>query len=624
MSSKQRPLSAWLPITKKEVEERGWGELDVILITGDAYIDHPAFGAAVIGRIIQSEGFRVAIIPQPNWQDDLRDFKKLGAPKLFFAVTSGNMDSMVNHYTASKRRRSTDAYSPGGNANLRPDYAMTVYTKILKKLYPDVPVLAGGIEASLRRVTHYDYWRDELLPNILEECGADLLVYGMGEKPLREILQLLKKGVPFHQLTMVKQTAYQRPTDDGIPKNKHWTDVELNAHETCLTDKKAFAANFKVVEQESNSVQAKRIIQNTYDKNLIINPPFETMTEKEIDFAFDLPYTRLPHPKYNKKGPIPAYDMIKFSINTHRGCFGGCSFCTISAHQGKFIASRSEESILKEVEQVTDMPDFKGYLSDIAGPSANMYKMKGKVQSICDKCNTPSCIHPVVCDNLLTKSYNKKGNESEMLEYMEQLQTRHVSGRLKVAPEHTSDDTLKIMRKPKFEHFHSFKKMYDKIDKKLNLNQKLIPYFISSHPACKEEDMANLAAETKDMGFQLEQVQDFTPTPMTVATIIYYSGYHPYRLDEYYVPKTKHEKKDQHKFFFWYKPENRQWIKDKLHGTKQAHLVDKLLGKPKGKKRYKGKADKFIKKHGNPNNQGMEKYMKPKKGGKGKGKNGCG
>lgn len=640
----QRPISKWLPITKKEVEARGWGSLDVILFTGDAYIDHPAFGAAVIGRIIESEGLRVAIVPQPNWQDDLRDFKKLGKPNLFFAVTSGNMDSMVNHYTANKRRRSTDAYSPGGNPNLRPDYALTVYCNILKELYPDVPILAGGIEASLRRVTHYDYWKDQLMPTILETCKADLLVYGMGEQPLREILYLLQKGVPFHQLTMVKQTAYLRPVDEGIPKNKNWTDIELNAHEVCLNDKKAFAANFKIVEQESNSVRAKRIIQNTFKNNLIINPPFETMTEKEIDFAFDLPYTRLPHPKYIKKGDIPAYEMIKFSINTHRGCFGGCSFCTISAHQGKFIASRSEESILKEVEAVTEMPNFKGYLSDIAGPSANMYKMKGKDQSICDKCNTPSCIHPVVCDNLdtshkamtelyrkidanpkikkafvgsgirydlLTKSYNKKGDEQEMYEYLEQVQTRHVSGRLKVAPEHTSDDTLKVMRKPKFEHFKSFKKMYDKIDKKHKLNQQLIPYFISSHPACKSEDMANLAAETKDMGFQLEQVQDFTPTPMTVATVIYYSGYHPYRLKEYYVPKTPNEKKNQHRFFFWYKPENRNWIRNTLQGTSQSHLIDKLLASNASKKRYKGKAKKFIKKHGNPNNQGMEQYMKP-------------
>lgn len=649
---RERPISAWLPITKKEVEMRGWDQLDVILITGDAYIDHPSFGAAVIGRIIESEGFKIAIIPQPNWQDDLRDFKKLGAPKYFFGVTSGNMDSMVNHYTANKRRRSTDAYSPGGAAHFRPDYALTVYTKILKELYPEVPVLIGGIEASLRRVTHYDYWSDRLMPNILETCGADLLVYGMGEKPLREVLQLLKKGVPFHQLTMVKQTAYLRAEELGIPKNKNWKDVELNSHEVCLEDKKAYAANFKIVEQESNSVRARRIIQNTFDKNLIINPPFETMTENEIDRSFDLPYTRMPHPKYNKRGTIPAYDMIKFSINTHRGCFGGCSFCTISAHQGKFIASRSEESILKEVEAVTEMPDFRGYLSDIAGPSANMYKMQGKDLSICDKCIAPSCIHPVVCDNLdtshkamtdlyrkidsnpkikkafigsgirydlLTKSYNKKGDEKDMYDYLEQVQTRHVSGRLKVAPEHTSEDTLKVMRKPSFDHFKSFKKLYDSIDKKYNLNQKLIPYFISSHPACKEEDMANLAAETKDMGFELEQVQDFTPTPMTVATVIYYSGYHPYKLKEYYVPKTKQEKQNQHRFFFWYKPENHQWIRDRLNGTKQSGLINVLLKSNNPKKRYKGKANKFIMKHGNPNTQGMEQYF----GKKGKGNKGC-
>lgn len=624
MLLKQRPITDWLPITQKEVEKKGWGELDVVLITGDAYVDHPSFGAAVIGRIIESEGFKIGIIPQPNWQDDLRDFKKFGAPKLFFAITAGNMDSMINHYTANKRLRSTDAYTPGGESKFRPDYALSVYAKIVKKLYPETPILIGGIEGSLRRITHYDYWKNQLMPNILEWSGADLLVYGMGEKPLREVLNLLKKGVPFHQLTMVKQTAYQRPIEDGLPINKKWTDLELKSHETCLADKKAFASNFKYVEQESNSAIAKRITQKIGDKNLIINPPFPTMSEKEIDASFDLPFTRMPHPKYKKRGPIPAYDMIKFSINTHRGCFGGCSFCTISAHQGKFIASRSEESILKEVDAVTEMPDFKGYLSDIAGPSANMYKLKGIDLSICDKCKAPSCIHPVVCTNLdtnheqmtnlyqkidshpkikkafvgsgirydlLVKSYNKKGNEKEMKRYMEQLQKHHVSGRLKVAPEHTSADTLKIMRKPKFEHFKEFKKEYDKIDKKHNLNQQLIPYFISSHPACKEEDMANLAAETKDMGFQLEQVQDFTPTPMTVATIIYYSGYHPYTMKEHYVPKTKEDKLSQHRFFFWYKRENRQWIEDRLKDTKQAHLIKVLLeqGKKTPEAKFKGK-----------------------------------
>ncbi len=606
----RRPITDWLPITKKEVDKRGWQDLDVIIVSGDAYVDHPSFGTAVIGRIIESEGFRVGIIPQPNWRDDLRDFKKFGAPKYFFGVTGGCMDPMVNHYTANKRKRSTDSYTPDGVAGFRPDYATTVYTEILKELYPEVPVLIGGIEASLRRVTHYDYWSDKLMPSILESSKADLLVYGMGEQSLREILKLLKKGVPFHQLTMVKQTAYLRPKTTGLLKNKNWTDLHLASHEDCLNDKKTFASNFKYVEQESNKTFANRIIQEIGEKNLVINPPFPTMTEKEIDASFDLPYTRLPHPKYKKRGAIPAFEMIKFSINMHRGCFGGCSFCTISAHQGKFIASRSEESIMKEVEQVTQMPDFKGYISDLGGPSANMYGLKGIDQAICDKCVSPSCIHPVVCSNLdtdhtpmteiykkvdahdkvkkafvgsgirydlLVKSYNKNGDEASMDEYMEQVLTKHVSGRLKVAPEHTSDETLKVMRKPSFKHFHKFKEKFDAIDKKHSLNQQLIPYFISSHPGSKEADMANLAVETKSMGFELEQVQGFTPTPMTVATVIYYSGYHPYTLQPMETAKTKEEKQDQHKFFFWHKKENHKWIRQKLNEAGRPELANQLL-----------------------------------------------
>jgi uncharacterized radical SAM protein YgiQ len=608
-----RPVTDWLPITAKEVEMRGWGELDVILISGDAYVDHPAFGTAVIGRILESEGLRVAIVPQPNWKDDLRDFKKMGRPRLFFGVTSGCMDSMVNHYTAARRKRSTDAYTPGGSSGFRPDYATTEYTKILKKLFPDIPVLIGGIEASLRRVTHYDYWADKLFPNILEMSGADMLVYGMGEMPLREIIRLLEKGVPFGSLNTIPQTAILRPKSESLPVNKNWEDIELFSHERCLRDKRSFAANFKHIEQESNKVKARRIIQAIGDKNLIVNPPYPPMSEAQIDTSFDLPYTRMPHPKYKKRGSVPAYEMIRFSVNMHRGCFGGCSFCTISAHQGKFIASRSEESILKEVDKVTKMPDFKGYISDLGGPSANMYKMKGKVQEICDRCVSPSCIHPVICSNLdtshkqmtelykkvdahpevkkafvgsgirydlLSDSYNKNADES-VDEYLEQVVTCHISGRLKVAPEHTSDATLKIMRKPSFKHFHDFKRKYDKINKKHGLNQPLIPYFISSHPGSEVEDMANLAAETKDMGFKLEQVQDFTPTPMTVATIIYYTGLHPYTLKPIYTAKSKKEKKNQHLFFFWYKKENHNIIRDKLKSLGREDLIEKLIGDKK-------------------------------------------
>lgn len=603
-------LSDWLPTTAKEVKLRGWEELDVILFSGDAYVDHPAFGAAVIGRILESYGLKVAIVPQPSVHDNLQDFTKLGVPKLFFAVTGGCMDSMVSNYTASKRKRDHDAYTPNGDKGFRPDYATTVYTNILKDKFPDTPVLIGGIEASLRRVTHYDYWSDTLKPTILKDSKADLLVYGMGEQPLREIVHLLQKGVPFSNLTTIKQTAVLLPKTVKIPKNKNWEDVKIYSHEVCLKDKKLFASNFKVIEQESNKLYAKRIFQDVGNTTLVINPPFQTMTEKEIDASFDLPYTRLPHPKYNKRGPIPAFEMIKFSINIHRGCFGGCSFCTISAHQGKFIASRSEESILKEVDKVTNMPDFKGYLSDIGGPSANMYKMKGKIQEICDKCVSPSCISPVICHNLdtshkpltelykavdkhpkvkksfigsgirhdmLVPEFNKLADSKELDDYTEEVMTNHVSGRLKVAPEHTSDAVLKLMRKPSFTYFHKFKERFDRINLKKKLNLQLIPYFISSHPACELEDMANLAAETKDMGFQLEQVQGFTPTPMTVATVIYYSGYHPYSLKQIKTPKTKKEKEEQHKFFFWYKKENQQWIKNTLSKVGRNDLLQKLL-----------------------------------------------
>lgn len=611
MLSEERPITDWLPLTMKEVEKRGWEEIDVVIVSGDAYIDHPSFGTAVIGRIMEDEGFKVAIIAQPNWKDDLRDFKKFGRPKYFFGVTAGCMDSMVNHYTANKRLRSTDAYTPGGVSGFRPDYATTVYSKILKELFPDVPVLIGGIEASLRRVTHYDYWKDELMPSILVDSGADLLVYGMGDQPLRDMLKLLKKGVPFSNLKTLNQVAFVQPAVEELPKNKRWETVELASHEDCLSDKLKYAANFKIVEVESNKWQADRIIQHVGNEVLVINPPYKTMTEDEIDRSFDLPYTRLPHPKYKKRGAIPAYEMIRFSINMHRGCFGGCSFCTISAHQGKFIASRSEKSILNELEEVVNHPDFRGYISDLGGPSANMYKMKGKDEAICARCTSPSCIHPVICSNLdtshkpmtelykkvdahpkvkkafvgsgirydlLVDDFNKNNEDGNHDEYIEQVITRHVSGRLKVAPEHTSDATLRVMRKPSFKYFHKFKEKYDKISEKHGLKQQLIPYFISSHPGCEEEDMANLAAETKDMGFQLEQVQDFTPTPMTVAEVIYYTGVHPYTLKPIKTVKSKQEKLDQNRFFFWYKRENQDWIRKKLTKAKRPDLIDKLLG----------------------------------------------
>ncbi|WP_291854945.1 YgiQ family radical SAM protein [Marinilabilia sp.] len=590
-------ITDWLPTTAKEVKAHGWDKLDVILFSGDAYIDHPSFGSAVIGRVLTNMGLRVAIVPQPNWQDDLRDFKKLGPPRLFFGVTAGNMDSMVNHYTAGKRLRSNDAYTPGGKSGFRPDYATVVYTDILKTLFPDIPVILGGIEASLRRFTHFDYWKNELKPNILSWSRADLLVYGMAEKPLRDLVTLLQKGVPPESLNTLPQTAILQDKDAPLPKNKKWEDIELFSHEECLADKTNFARNFKHIEEESNRMYPARLHQVCGDKRIIVNPALPPLKENEIDYAFDLPYTRLPHPRYHNKGAIPAYDMIKHSVNLHRGCFGGCSFCTISAHQGKFISSRSEKSILKEVKQIANVEDFKGNISDLGGPSANMYKMQGKVLSICEKCKRPSCIFPAVCKNLntshrpLTEIYKKadkipgikrtyigSGVRYDMLlnqdateqekktheEYLKELLTKHVSGRLKVAPEHPSHKVLNTMRKPSFSLFKKFTQQFQKINKEASLNQQIIPYFISSHPVCEERDMALLAAETKSLNFNLEQVQDFTPTPMTLATVMYYTGLDPYTLKKVYVARNKEEKQNQRQFFFWYKPEMRQQLESKM------------------------------------------------------------
>ncbi|MBE9468617.1 MAG: YgiQ family radical SAM protein [Bacteroidetes bacterium] len=609
MDNKQKyHITDWLPTSIKELKQLEWDYVDVIIFSGDAYVDHPSFGAAVIGRILESEGLRVAIVPQPNWKDDLRDFKKLGKPRLFFSVTSGSMDSMVNHYTANRRLRSNDAYTPSGKAGFRPDYATTVYTNILKELYPETPVIIGGLEASMRRLTHYDYWSDKLMPSILINSKADLLVYGMGEKPIKEIVRLLQKGVPFKNLNSIPQTAFLINDDDEINFNKKWEKIFINSHEECLTDKLKFAKNFKVIEEQANSIHAKVIIQNFDNKLIVVNPQYPKISEKEIDSFYNLPFTRLPHPRYYKKGAIPAYEMIKFSINIHRGCFGGCSFCTISAHQGKFIVSRSEKSILKELEEVIRMPDFKGYISDIGGPSANMYKMQGRDLSLCEKCKRPSCINPSICKNLDTSHealiglYKKISKHPEIkkafvgsgirydllfdkdleikgdyLKYLNELVVNHVSGRLKVAPEHTSDNVLKIMRKPTFSLFIKLKKYFDKINKDNNLAQQLIPYFISSHPGSKNDDMADLAIKTKNLDFKLEQVQDFTPTPMTLATVIYYSGYHPYTLEKTFSAKTKKDKLDQRSFFFWYKKEYKQQIKQVLEKINRKDLIKRLF-----------------------------------------------
>ena len=596
-------LTDFLPTTKKEVELRGWGQLDVILFSADAYIDHPSFGAAVIGRTLEAAGYKVAIVPQPDWHGDFRDFKKLGPPRLFFGVAPGCMDSMVNKYTANRRLRSEDAYSPDGRHDMRPEYPTIVYTKILKQLFPDVPVVLGGIEASMRRLTHYDYWQDRLRPSILCDSGADMITYGMGEKVTLELCRLIASGRSISEITDLPQTVYLRKKSQVKPSED---DIVLHSHETCLKDKRAEAENYRYIEEQSNMMHASRLIQGVADSYVVVNPPYPPMTTEEIDASFDLPYTRLPHPKYKGKR-IPAYEMIRHSVNIHRGCFGGCAFCTISAHQGKFISCRSKESILKEVKQVVAMPDFKGYISDLGGPSANMYGMGGRNLKACEKCRRPSCIFPQICPNLNTdhsrlldiyhavdalpevkKSFIGSGVRYDLLlyqskdeksnaaarQYTRELICNHVSGRLKVAPEHTSDRVLRQMRKPPFSQFEQFNRIFNRINKEEGLNQQLIPYFISSHPGCREEDMQQLATITRRLNFRLEQVQDFTPTPMTIATETWYTGYDPYTLEPVFSARTPKEKLAQRQYFFWYKKEQ-QYASDrkKPHGKERPKDV---------------------------------------------------
>ncbi len=605
----------WLPISKKEMDRRGWEEVDVVLFSGDAYVDHPAFGAAVIGRVLENLGLKVAIVPQPNWKDDLRDFKKMGKPRLFFGITAGNMDSMVNHYTANKRIRSNDPYTPGDKAGFRPDRALSVYASIVRELFPDSLIIAGGIEASLRRLSHYDYWADKLHPSVLADKNIDYLVYGNGEQCITEIALNLLEGKDSNSLREIPQLAYLNKKDEDIPDFIKVDTVSLKSHDECLNSKRSFAQNFRIIEETSNIMSPPRLIQEVGSGTVVVNPSYPTPTTEDLDSIHKLPFTRLPHPRYWKKPLIPAFEMIRFSINIHRGCFGGCAFCTISAHQGKFIQSRSEDSVVKEAQDVSHMPGFKGYISDLGGPSANMYQMAGVRLGPCMKCKRPSCIDPDICPNLNTDhtplinlynrvrklpgikkafigsgirydlivSENQKKHPSHE-KYAEQLIRHHVSGRLKVAPEHTHSKVLSIMRKPSFSHFLKFRKIFDRINERHNLKQQLIPYFISAHPGCKKTDMAELAVKTKDLNFKLEQVQDFTPTPMTVATVMFYTGLDPYTLRPVFTDTKTPDKKAQRRFFFWYKREEQEEIRKELSKLNRPDLIQLLLGRPPLKK----------------------------------------
>lgn len=576
-------LKAYLPTTKKELQLRGWEQLDIIIFSGDAYIDHPAFGAAVIGRVLEHAGYKVAIVPQPDWRGDHRDFTKLGRPRLFFAITAGSMDSMVNHYTAAKRLRSDDAYTPDGKAGMRPDYCTITYSNILRQLYPDVPIVIGGVEASMRRLTHYDYWSNQLKPSILVDSKADILIYGMGEKQILAVAERIdrcagdgKSATPVDRFAGdIPQVAYLAPEAqckvDGVGcKGKEV--IELHSHEDAVKSKRMHAENFRLIETESNKINAATIIQAVGNQYVVVNPPYPTMSTEELDAIYDLPFQYHPHPKYKGKH-IPAYEMIRFSVCMHRGCFGACSFCTISAHQGKQIASRSQASILRQIDKLKDLPEWKGYLSDLGGPSANMYGMHGKDMTLCEKCARASCLHPTICKNLnqdfaplmtiykqvdklpyVKKAFVGSGIRYDLMseEYGKELIEKHVSGRLKVAPEHTSSEVLKLMRKPAWEEYEKFHRFFERINQQAGLRQQLIPYFISSHPGCRNQDMQDLAEKCKRLNYRPEQVQDFTPTPMTLATTMFYTGLNPYTMQPVYVARTKEEKdKQKGYFFFW-------------------------------------------------------------------------
>ena len=564
-----------IPTSLKEVQALGWDYIDVIFFTGDAFVDHPSFGTACISRWLEKWGYRVAVVPQPNWRDDLRDFKKLGAPRLYFAVNAGAMDSMVNHYTAAKRLRHEDAYTPEGRFGQRPDRAVIVYTKILKQLWPEVPVVIGGVEASLRRLTHYDYWEDRLMPSILVDSGADWLCYGMGEKPMLALTRAIESGMNRHQMEQLPQFAFFRSGKPRVPEA-----LVLSSFEECLRTKKAFARNFHEIEMQANMLHATTLIEPVRDGYIQVNPPYPPATTEEMDSFWDLPFTKLPHPRYKGKR-IPAYDMIKDSIITHRGCFGGCNFCTIAAHQGKFIQSRSETSILREVRKLAAMPEFHGNISDIGAPTANMYGMGGTNPSLCAICRRKTCLFPEPCRNLdrshrrlltlyaqieavrgVRHAYIGSGIRYDLFlgpdgfvdesgrTYLKEVMLKHTSGRMKVAPEHTEDKVLGYMAKPSFRLFERLRTEFDRINRETGRHTELVPYFISSHPGCTMEDMRKLSRHPALKGIWMEQVQDFMPTPMTTSSVMFYTGLDPRTMKPVFVERDPARKQAQKSQFF--------------------------------------------------------------------------
>ncbi len=584
---------AFLPMTAAEMQAREWDECDFIMVCGDAYVDHPSFGSAIISRMLEAEGFRVGMIAQPNWKDD-KQFTQLGRPRLGFLVSSGNLDSMLNNYTANKKRRSEDDYAAGGIGGKRPNRAVTVYCQIIRRLYGDVPIVLGGIEASLRKMAHYDYWDDKVMQSILADSKADLLIYGMGEKQTKEIARYARRGVPLTKLHEIAGSAYLQ--DEFSPEEN---TVELPSYEQVVNDRRSYATAFRLSELEQNPFSGKKLAQKQKTNWLIVNPPAKPLSTAELDAVYDLPYERAWHPSYDALGGVPALHEVEFSITSHRGCFGGCNFCAITSHQGRIIQARSHESILREIRLMTNSHRFKGYIHDIGGPSANFRIPSCQKQLTVGTCSNRQCLFPEPCPNLdadhsdyfallrearvipkVKKVFVRSGVRYDYLladpkgrAYLKELCQYHISGQLKVAPEHVADSVMQTMGKPGVSVFNRFRKMYEEVNRELGRDQFLVPYFMTSHPGCSLQDAVTLAEYVHDLGFQPEQVQDFIPTPGSVSTAMYYTGLNPMTGEAVTVVKTAEKRKLQRALLQYRRPDNRDEVLKALHQAGREDLI---------------------------------------------------
>ena len=619
----------FLPITREEMNKLGWERPDFVLVTGDAYVDHPSFGTAIISRVLEANGYKVAILPQPNWKNN-DSVTVFGEPRLGFLVNAGNMDSMVNHYPVSKKRRNTDAYTPGGVAGKRPDYATVVYCNLIKRTYKNVPIIIGGIEASLRRLAHYDYWSDKLKKSILIDSGADLLSYGMGEKSIVEIADALNSGLDVKDITFVAGTVYKTRDVDSV-----YDGIELPDFSMLQNNRLSYAESFRVQYENTDPFSAKPLIECYGEKRYVVqNPPAKPLTTQEMDDVYELPYMRTYHPSYEKDGGVPAISEIKFSLTSNRGCFGGCSFCALTFHQGRILQCRSHESLVKEAELMSKDPEFKGYIHDVGGPTANFRLPSCEKQLRNGVCKNKQCLFPTPCKNmkvdhsdyiaLLRKLRNIQGVKKVFIrsgirfdyvladesdDFMQELCKYHISGQLRVAPEHIADKVLQLMGKPENLVYQKFVDKFYMVNKKLGMEQYLVPYLMSSHPGSGLKEAVALAEHIRDLGYMPEQVQDFYPTPSTISTCMYYTGVDPRTMEQVYIPKNPHEKAMQRALIQYKRPENYDLVKEALMKLGRGDLIGfgkECLIPPRKIKRDNIKTNNLSKKH-NSNHAGKTK-----------------